>query len=57
MPLRQHLDPHAPRVMYVRRYRPNRAARDAWNLLGPQLGRQVLDKVHRHAMARVPGRE
>ena len=54
MTLRKHFDPHAPCVVYMRRDSTDRATRDAWDIFGPQLGRQILDKIHRHAMARVP---
>ena len=49
-----HLDPHAPGVVYVRCDRPNRAARTARNIFRPQLRRQFLDQIHRHLMVCVP---
>src|SRR5437868_5411589 len=49
-----HLDPHAPGVMNMRRDGPNCATRHARNTLGPQLRQQVFDKIHGYAMARAP---
>ena len=48
-----HLDPHAPGIVKVCCNGANSAARRAGNAHGPQLGRQVLDEIHRHPMAGV----
>ena len=49
-----HLDPHAPRVVNVRRDRANCATRDARGRLRPQISRQVFDQIHRDAIVRAP---
>jgi len=49
-----HLDPHAPRVVNMRRDHPNGATRRAGNVLVPELGRQVFNEVRRHAVAGAP---
>lgn len=54
MTSRDHLDPHAPRVVNVRGERANRATRRAGNVHGPQLSWQVLDKIHRDTVVRAP---
>ena len=54
MALAYHLDPHTPGVVYVSRKHPNRAARRAGDIHGPQLGRQVFDEVDGDAVVCVP---
>ena len=49
-----HLDPHAPRVVNVGCERPNRAARRAGDVHGPQLRWQVLYEVHGDTVVRAP---
>lgn len=51
-----HLDPHAPGVVKMRRERAYRAAWRAGNGLRPKLGRQVLDEIRGDAIVRAPRR-
>ena len=49
-----HLDPHAPGVVNVRRERAHRAAWRPGNRLRPQLSRKVFNEVGRDAIVRAP---